>query len=522
MKSFKLFTILFFISSALFANVKMPHIFSNNMVLQRDIPLNVWGWASPGEKITVTFAGQNVTATANKAGKWTVKLKPVKVNRNPDTMSVSGNNKLIFKNVIVGDVWICSGQSNMQMRVNNTLNAKQEIASSRNPLIRHAEIFRRTSLYPRGNAYVQGWSEASPAETGLFTAAGYYFAREIVKETGVPVGLINISWGGTRIEPWIPAEGFKMVPELKNISERIDSWYSDTESGKKNYLKYFKELKAWLPVAEKAVRNGKTPSTRPVAPGENNSHQFPTMLFNYMVNPIIKFGIKGVLWYQGEANGKEGGIYTHKMNALISGWRTLWQQGNFPFYFVQLANYRTSNPDNPGGGDGWAKLREAQLKTLSVVPNTGMAVIIDIGEAGDIHPKDKQDVGKRLAALALAKDYGKNIVMCGPVFRNCKIEGNKAVISFDHTGSGLTAGCKNGLAPFEETPNAGLKWFAIAGADKKWHRAKAIITGNKVIVSSDRVKVPVAVRYAYTMNPKGANLYNKEGFPASPFRTDNW
>jgi sialate O-acetylesterase len=281
-------------------------------------------------------------------------------------------------------------------------------------------------------------------------------------------------------------------------------------------------MKIWLPEAEKMVKDGKLPTTMPVAPGGNNTHQFPTMIFNAMVNPIIKYGIKGVIWYQGESNGGEGVSYKNKMNALISDWRNLWQQGDFPFYFVQLANYRTSNPNNPAGGDGWAKLREAQLNTLSVVPNTGMAVIIDIGEANDIHPKDKQDVGKRLAAWALKKDYNKDVVLSGPLFKDCKIEGSKAIISFDHTGSGLTAGIKNGIEPFKETPDAKLKWIAIAGADKKWHWADAVIDGNKLIVSSDKVKNPVAVRYAFTMNPQGANLYNKEGFPASPFRTDNW
>ena len=246
------------------------------------------------------------------------------------------------------------------------------------------------------------------------------------------------------------------------------------------------------------------------------------MIFNSMVSPLINYGIKGAIWYQGEANGGEGESYTHKMNALISGWRSLWKQGDFPFYYVQLANYQTSNPDNPAGGDGWAKTREAQLKTMAVVPNTGMAVIIDIGETSDIHPKNKQDVGKRLAAWALAKDYGKKIVYSGPTYKEFKVEGNKIRISFDHTGNGLVAGKKEGLSPIKETPNGKLGWVAIAGEDKKWYWADAVIDGDTILVSSEKVPQPVAVRYAFAMNPQGANLYNKEGFPATPFRTDNW
>ena len=522
MKLFKCFVFFFTISAVLHANVKMPAIFGNNMVLQRDIPLNVWGWASPGEKVTVTFAGQNVSVTADKDGSWIVKLNPVKLNKLPENMTVSGKNKLTFKNILVGDVWICSGQSNMEMMVASTLNAKKEISSSDNPLIRQIKISHKSSLYPKNNLVSSKWVAASPKTTIWFTAAGYYFAREIVKETGVPIGLINTSWGGTRIEPWIAAEGFKRIPELEKLSTQVDLWLPASKEGKNNFLKYFEDMKLWLPNAEAAVRKGKIPAKMPIIPGGNNTYQSPTMIFNAMVNPIVKYGIRGVLWYQGEANGGEGEIYIHKMKALISNWRTLWKQGNFPFYFVQLASFLTSNPNNPAGDDGWgwAKLREAQLKTLLVVPNTGMSVTIDIGEAKNIHPKDKQDVGKRLAAWALKNDYNKNVVVSGPLFKNYKIEENKIVISFDHTGSGLTAGIKNGIAPFKETPKAKLKWFAIAGADKKWYWADAVINGNQVVVSSDKVKNPVAVRYAFAMNPQGANLYNKEGFPASPFRTD--
>lgn len=517
----KCFAVLFFVSANLCADVKMPSFFSDNMVLQRDIPLNIWGLASPEEKVTVSFAGQTVSATAGTDGKWAVKLQPVQLNKEAQELSVSGKNKLSFKNVLVGDVWVCSGQSNMAWVVSNTINAKDEIAASENPLIRHILVATSISLYPKDDLNCSKWNLASPSTTGGFTAAGYYFAREIVKETGVPIGLINTSWGGTRIEPWTDAAAFRNIPELKSISEQVDSWIPTTETGRKTFLKYIEDMKGWTPVAEVAIKDGKNPPPVPPSPGMGNTQASPTMIFNNMVNPIVKYGIKGAIWYQGEANGGEGEIYTHKMNALISGWRALWAQGDFPFYYVQLANYQNSNPDNAAGGDGWAKVREAQLKTMPVVKNTGMAVIIDIGEAGDIHPKNKQDVGKRLAAWALAKDYGKKVVFSGPLFKDLKIEGNKAVISFDNIGGGLIAGKKDGLAPLKETADK-LKGFAIAGADKKWYWADAVVQGETIALLSDKVAEPVAVRYAFSMNPAGANLYNKDGFPASPFRTDNW
>ncbi|OGV39623.1 MAG: hypothetical protein A2020_02855 [Lentisphaerae bacterium GWF2_45_14] len=517
------FAILFLACAILHANVKMPSIFSDDMVLQRDIPLNVWGWASPSEKVTVSFAGQTVSADADKNGKWEVKLNPVPLNKDAQEMTVSGKNKLIFKNVLVGDVWVCSGQSNMQMAVNGVLDAGNEIASSNNLLIRQIKINTKTALYPKDDVSSSKWTPASPQTVAFFTAAGYFFAREIAKEADVPVGLINTSWGGTRIEPWISEAGFRKIPELKSISEQVDGWISTTETGKKNFLKYIEEMKVWIPAAETALNEGKMPPPSPILPGLTNDHQKPTMIFNAMVNPIIRYGIKGAIWYQGESNGYEGGSYAHKMNALISDWRSLWKQGDFPFYFVQLANYQRSNPDRPEGGDGWAKLREAQLKTLSVVPNTGMAVIIDIGDDANIHPENKQDVGKRLAAWALAKDYGKNVVPSGPLYKGFKVEGNKIRISFDHIGNGLIAGEKKGLAPMRETPRAGLKSFAIAGADKKWYWADAVIDGDTVLVACGKVPKPIAVRYAFSMNPpQGVNLYNKEGLPASPFRTDSW
>ncbi len=511
-------------SGILIADVRMPKIFGDNMVLQRDIPVPVWGWAEKGEAVTVSFAGQEKTATAGDDGRWTLKLDPMKANKEPGVFKVRGKNEISCKNVLVGEVWICSGQSNMEMSVNGSLNAKEECAAATNPIIRHIKVKNTQSHYPKDDISGNAWVECSPGTVGNFTAVGYFFARELVKELDVPVGLIGSNWGGTRIEPWTCPEGFKAVPELKGIVPQFEAWDVRTEAGQKAYGDQIANMKAWLEAAEKALA-AKTPVPDAPSPFPPADHQQPTKLFNAMINPLIPFAFRGAIWYQGESNGGEDIIYMHKMRALIEGWRKMWNQaGNtdFPFYHVQLANFQNSDPNNAAGGDGWAKLRDAQRKSITAIPHTGMAVIIDIGEAGDIHPKNKQDVGARLARWALAKDYGKDIVFSGPLYKDMKVEGDKIRVSFDSVGGGLVIGEKKGLEPMTEVKDGKLKWFAIAGEDKKWQWADAVIDGGTVVVSSPNVKQPVAVRYSFMMNPVGANLYNREGLPASPFRTDEW
>jgi len=347
----------------------------------------------------------------------------------------------------------------MEMSLGQCLGAADDIKAADLPKIRHIKINKVESAKPEADAPVAGpWQVCSPATAGGFTAAGFYFAREIQQKTKVPIGIIDDNWGGTRIEPWIAPE-------------------SGGSSG----------------------------------------------IYNAMVHPLLPLPIKGALWYQGESNGDEGDTYYDKMKALIGGWRTQWKQGDFPFYYVQLANFQAVS-EEPAGGNGWAKLREAQTKSLTL-PNTGMAVILDtvpLAEAGDIHPKNKYDVGMRLARWALAHDYGQKLEVSGPLFKVLKIEGGKVRLAFDHFGSGLMVGKKEGRNPAVEDKQGKLKRFAIAGADKKWFWADAVIVDNTVTVSSPDVKEPVAVRYAYQMNPDGANLYNREGLPASPFRTDAW
>lgn len=512
-----IFTLLLTLSS--FAGVRLPKIFGDHMVLQRQQPVPVWGWDDPGVEVTVLFAGQQKSVKADENGNWSLKLDAMEASKSGQVLTVKGSSTKVFKDVLIGEVWVCSGQSNMEWTVNGSLDPANEKKTANLPHIRHFKIPHINKPFPEDD--VNGnWQACNPASVGNFTAVGFYFGRKLAKELDVPVGLIGSNWGGTRVEPWVPPVGFSSVPELKSLSDKVNSWSAKTPEGKKAWKEYVDKIKHWTEMAEGALKDGMEVMDIPTPPGPGASHQEATKLYNGMIAPIIPYGIRGAIWYQGESNGGEGGSYFHKKNALITGWRKLWQQGDFPFYYVQLANWRKAST-NPQGGDGWAKLREAQTKCLTL-KNTGMAVTIDIGDAGDIHPKNKQDVGLRLASWALAKDYGKSLVFSGPVYKSHKVEGSTIRIEFDHVGSGLMLGKKAGLAPTEEDSSGKMKHIAIAGADKKWYWAEAKVEGNSIVVSSEQVKEPVAVRYAFSMNPEGANLYNKEGFPASPFRTDKW
>jgi sialate O-acetylesterase len=468
------------------ANVSVTNLFTDHMVLQRDIPCPVWGMADPGEKVAVKLGGSEGTATADAAGKWSVKLPAMKMNAAGQDLTITGKNTITIKDVLLGDVWVCSGQSNMEWAL-GSCNAAEDIAAANLPNVRRIK-FPHVSLSKPTTNVPGKWEACTPQNAAGFTAVGFYFARRVQKETGVPIGLLDDSWGGTRIEPWIPVEGFELEPPLAKILEGV------------------KKRDAAAAAAE---------NNAPLDPGQ------PVALYNGMIYPVVPFGIKGALWYQGESNGGEGDEYYSKMRALIGGWRKVWGQGDFPFYFVQLANFEKDR-NEPQGGDGWARVRMAQTKSLQV-PHTGMAVIIDVGEAGDIHPKNKFDVGERLALWALHHDYGKkDVVPSGPIFKAATVEGGKIRVSFDYAANGLIVGKKEGRKPVEAVADGKLARFAIAGEDKKWVWADAVIDGAAVIVSSPEVPKPVAVRYAFSMNPEGANLYNKEGLPASPFRSDEW
>lgn len=510
-----------------FAEVRLSRIFGDGMVLQCEAAVPVWGWAKPAEKVTVRFGGQEKSATGDEGGRWMVRLDAMPASRSRREMIVAGENTLRLKDVLVGEVWLCGGQSNMEMTVAGCLAFEPEKAAATNSAIRQIKVGRSNAAAPMDDLDASSgkWTACAPETVGQFTAAGYFFAREIAKELDVPVGLINDNWGGTRIEAWTPPEGFRLAasePQIREISRMVDSWNPATEIGREAYRQYLAKLKEWIPAAEAALAAKRTPPPAPKPPEPGPDADQPTRLFNGMIAPVIPYAIRGALWYQGESNGAEGMIYFHKMKALVGGWRQLWGEGDFPFYYVQLPNWQRSDPANAAGGDGWARLREAQLRFLAL-PNTGMAVAIDVGEAEDIHPKDKQDVGKRLALWALARTYGKHLTFSGPLCKGVAVEGNKIRLTFDHAGGGLIAGEKNGLEPVRQVRDGKLKWFAIAGRDKVWHWADAVIDSRQtVLVSSDEVPAPVSVRYAFAMNPEGANLYNKEGLPASPFRTDDW
>lgn len=513
-------TLVVVLTSALWAvaDVQVSSLFGDGMVLQRNGPVPVWGTADAGESVTVTFGEARATGKADGAGRWMVKLPAMTAVNEGLNLVIAGNNTLTFRNVLVGDVWLCSGQSNMEWGLGGC-NAPEDIAQADFPTLRRIKLPHRALAKP--NTEVPGrWEICTPQSAPGFTAVGFYFARRIQRETGVPIGLLDNNWGGTRIEPWIPPCGFEMVPPLTNT-------LSEIERRKQGYRE---ELGRVLPAFEKWVAESKdaldtagsdVPDVPRMPHNPMTDAGFPTTLYNGMIHPVVPYAIAGALWYQGESNGGEGEEYFHKMQALIGGWRKVWGQGDFPFYFVQLADWQNPN-DNPAGGDGWARIRMAQLQSLTI-PRTGMAVATDIGDAGDIHPKNKFDVGERLALWALRDVYGKVLAaVSGPLYKSMSVENGKIRIAFDSVGSGLMVGRKEGRNATQEVKDGVLNRFAIAGEDRKWVWADAVIDGKTVVVSSADVPVPVAVRYAYSMNPKGANLYNKEGLPASPFRTDEW
>ena len=484
------------------ANVRMPAVISNNMVLQKDIPLPIWGWADGGEEVTVTLGESTVTTKADAAGKWKVTLPAIKTAGGPHEMVVKGKNEIKIGNILVGEVWAGSGQSNMQWNVAQSTNGQQEIADAKFPKIRLFMIPLVPSAAPTDQVQAQ-WVECSPQTVGGSSAVLYFFGREIHQKLDVPVGLITTAWGGTRIQPWIPPQGYTAIPELEGEKQQmIDALnsYGNTETQHAAALKAFTD-------AVKAAKPGEPLPTPPSPPGHplNNNYQW-TGLYNGMIHPIVPFGIRGFLWYQGESNNGQGMAYYQLKRGLIEGWRQVWnQEGNrdFPFLFAQLAPYRYNNPTALPG------IWEAQTKTLDV-KNTGMAVLTDITTIGDIHPPNKQEVGRRLALWALANTYGKSdLVYSGPLYKAMAVDGNKIKVTFNHS-----VGLKS-------RDGKDLSWWSIAGEDKKFVNAQAKIEGDTVVVSAEAVAKPVAVRFGWHELAE-PNLSNGAGLPASPFRTDTW
>ena len=456
-----------FLSVNLLADVKLPSVLSNHMVLQQGMPVPIWGTAETGEKVTVTFGGQTEEATADTAGKWSVKLAALPVSAKPAELVVKGKNTITLSDILVGEVWICSGQSNMGFNTGSAINAAKEIAEANYPDIRLFTVQNVATDEPQSDTHGD-WAACTPQTVPGFTAVGYFFGRDLYKSLGVPVGLIHTSWGGTIAEAWAAPTGLAGDPDFAPILDRAKT----TKKGDPNAA---------------------------------------SRLWNGMIVPIVPFAAKGAIWYQGESNAGRAYQYRKLLPAMIKTWRDAWGEKDFDFYIVSLANF-TNPPQQPGDSD-WAELREAQTLTANM-PHNGQALAIDLadpGNPGDIHPKNKQDVGHRLALVAEAKTYGKkDIAYSGPVYDSMKEENGKVRLSFKELNGGLVA---KGGEP--------LKGFQIAGEDKKWQWADASIDGENVIVSSGQVPHPVAVRYAWANNPV-ANLYNKADLPAVPFRTDDW
>ena len=539
------------------ADVKLPALFGDNMLLQANKPVSVWGTADAGEKVTVSFAEQKVSSTADANGQWRLKLDPL-ASSTAGIMLVEGKNRIRINNVLVGTVWLCSGQSNMEMGMRRVQNAKDEAAKANYPKIRLFCTQKVSSLHPLPDVEAK-WVECSPESVVQggwegFSATAYFFGRAVHLTTGLPVGLIESSWGGTPAQSWTSLAGLQNIPgltsyvedykqQLQTMPALLEKFEKEKSEFPVKMAKWKEEvgkpfadaLKNWEIEFANARATGKPLPKRPtlpvpaplLAPPDQNRFT-PTSLFNGMIAPLIPYAIEGVIWYQGENNVARFRDYHLLFPALIKDWRARWGQGDFPFYYCQLANFMPKQTRLMESA--WAELREAQRLTLRL-PNTGMAVLIDIGEAGDIHPLNKQEVGARLAKIALAKIFGKEVSYTGPVYRSMKVEGNKIRLSFDSVGGELVAGelpaiydvCvarKESRPLVRNRPGSQLEGFAICGADRKWVWADAVIEGHTVVVSAPEVQEPVAVRYAWAENPT-CNLYNKEGLPASPFQTDD-
>ena len=504
------------------AEVRLSALFGDHMVLQCDRPIHVWGFGTPGENLRVTLADQTAETQVAPDGRWTCTLHALPATGIPIELKILASNEILIKDILVGDVWLCSGQSNMEWGLGGC-DAPEDIRVANFPQIRHFGVEANFASSPQPN--VKGrWNVCNPETAPGFTAVGFYFARRVHEETAIPIGLLRSSVGGTNIECWMSQETLMNTPTLepyaKMMRESLTQYQNDLQA-------IIPEVEAWTKRSRDAISAGSQVPMPPAIPefpfGEKMFRPRCVTLHNGMIHPLKTFTLKGVLWYQGEnnaGNAADGLQYIEKKRAMIHDWREWFGDPNLPFYYVQLAAWQKPTED-PGLADGWAFFRDAQRQCLNL-PHTGMAVAIDIGDADDIHPKNKYDVGERLARWALAREYSNPLEVSGPLYRSLTIEGNKAIIAFDHVGSGLVAGNKNGRHPVEFSESTLLKRFAIAGHDRKWYWAEAKIEGGNVICTHPNVPQPVAVRYAFSMNPSGANLYNRDGLPASPFRTDDW
>jgi sialate O-acetylesterase len=484
--------------------------FSDHAVLQRDKPVPVWGRAGAGDPISVSFHGQTVHTVTGADGRWSVALAPLGASAEPADLVVAGQTTVTLHDVIVGEVWLCSGQSNMEFSVDDggqtyrVMNAKAEVAAANYPLIRQLKIERTVKMTPSDLVKTGGWKAATPQTVGQFTAVGYFFARDIQNAIGVPIGIIDAPWGGTPVESWM-SDAARNSTSLAAILN--DRWaQAKIDWPPERVARYPADMKAWNQAEAHATATGtKNPLHWPQPPATDDSPALPGGLYNGMIAPLQPCAIRGILWYQGETNVGHGGEYAELITTMIQSWRTSFKQGDLPFYFVQVANF---GDENERKNRDWARLREGQEQALGL-PNTGMAVTIDIGEAHNIHPRNKQELGRRLALIARAKVYGTPPEFSGPMFASATPEGAAIRVRFTHAGDELSG------------HGGQVKALELAGDDQVFHPATAVVETDTLLVSSPDVPMPVAVRYAWTNAPE-ANLFNDSGLPAAPFRSDKW
>jgi sialate O-acetylesterase len=549
-----------FYTAKVAAEVRMPQIFSDHMVLQRDMPVRIWGWADPSEHITVTLGKRHVSTVAGLDGKWQVQLKKMSANAASQALTVHGRNTVTFTDVLVGDVWVCSGQSNMERLLEQTMYSDADLASAQDSQLRLFHVLPATAITPQEDVHRwdgQPWKPSTSERALKFSAVAFFFGRELRRHLGIPIGLIDSTKGGTRVQLWTGVDAIRgnldADPEFRvwlqrrddlvqHLTERTEGYpekkaqYDQKlafwEKQVNNDPNYVEAMKRWQSALELAQQRGtewptepKPPQVKPTEPPEPDDGPYSTFmvgnLFNAMIAPLTQSSIKGVIWYQGETNDKNPPQYKVLFPLLIEDWRQHWKEGNFPFLFVQLPNIHRPQTQPVQDSDPWPWMREAQKDALSL-PNTAMAVTIDIGDPWNVHGKDKRDIGIRLSLLARKQVYGEDLVAEGPTFKAMHLYGSEIELTFDGIGKGLTLGvppwAPAGVIP---KPASEARGFAITGEDRRWHWGEASIEGNKIVVWSPQVDKPVAVRYGWSDNPP-CNLYNLEGLPAAPFRTDDW
>lgn len=502
-------------ASSVQADLSVPHFFSDHMVLQRNRHAALWGTADPNDSVKVTFQDSITTATADAKGQWRVEIATGEANAEGSTLTISsGDQSIDINDVLVGEVWFASGQSNMAFTMNRVPFYADVVAEADYPKIRFFNAPTVTSVEPQDD--IKGeWTLCSPQTANGYSAVAFFFARKLHTELGIPVGVIKSAWGGKPVETFTSRRALRTLPGTK---ERVDAAVKADQNfdPKRAMAAYQQRLRRWETAIKTyrdkpADQRGRAPRkpARPKRPLDTEGQ--PGVLFNSMIHPFVGYTMRGAIWYQGEANAKPGHVpYDQTLPLMIRDWRERWGD-DFSFYFVQLANFRAPST-KPGTADSWALLQDRMRKILDTTPNTGMAVINDVGEANDIHPKNKKDPGERLARWALAKDYGRDLLHSGPLYDSARVVGDAVEITFDHVGEGL-----------KSRDGEPLQRFEIAGKDRKWHWADAkVIDQDTLRVSSKDVRQPVAVRYAWAANPEGANLVNSEGLPTSVFRTDNW